>query len=71
MTKEPSMRVTGNRLWLAAGLVAVSVWPGAAFAASTITGTFGLSLERFQDCSKRGASSRRKSRQNNATPYPK
>jgi plastocyanin len=39
MTKEPSMRVTGNRLRLAAGLVAVSVWPGAAFAASTITGT--------------------------------
>ena len=24
------MRVTGNRLWLAAGLVAVSVWPGVA-----------------------------------------
>ena len=33
------MRVTGNRLWLAAGLVAVSFWPGVAFAASTITGT--------------------------------
>jgi plastocyanin len=39
MTKEPRMRVTGNRLWLAVGLVAVSVWPGAAFAASTITGS--------------------------------
>jgi plastocyanin len=39
MTKEPSMRVTGNRLWLAAGLVAVLVWPGVAVAASTITGT--------------------------------
>ena len=39
MTKEPSMRATGNRLWLAAGLVAVSVWPGVAFAASSITGT--------------------------------
>ena len=39
MTKEPSMRRTGNRLWLAAGLVAVSVWPGAAFAASSVTGT--------------------------------
>ncbi len=33
------MRRTGNRLWLAAGLVAVSVWPGVAFAASSITGT--------------------------------
>ena len=33
------MRVTGNRLWLAAGLVAVSVWPGVAFAAASITGT--------------------------------
>jgi plastocyanin len=39
MTKEPRMRGTGNRLWLAAGLVAVSFWPGVAFAASTITGT--------------------------------
>jgi plastocyanin len=33
------MRGTGNRLWLAAALVAVSVWPGVAFAASSITGT--------------------------------
>ena len=33
------MRWIGNRLWVAAGLVAMSVWPGAAFAASTITGT--------------------------------
>jgi len=39
MTKEPGMRRTGNRLWLAAGLVAVSVWPGVAFAASSVTGT--------------------------------
>jgi plastocyanin len=39
MTKEPSMRVTGNRLWLAAGLVAVSFWPGVAVAASTVSGT--------------------------------
>jgi plastocyanin len=39
MTKEPSMRATGNRLWLAAGLVAVSFWPGVAFAASSINGT--------------------------------
>ena len=30
MTKESSMRGTGNRLWLAAGLVAVSIWPGVA-----------------------------------------
>ena len=33
------MRGTGNRLWLAAGLVAVLGWPGVAVAASTITGT--------------------------------
>jgi plastocyanin len=39
MTKEPSMRATGNRLWLAAGLVAMSFWPGVAYAASSITGT--------------------------------
>jgi plastocyanin len=37
--KESSMRVTGNRVWLAAGLVAVSLWPGVAVAASTVTGT--------------------------------
>ena len=30
---------TGNRLWLAAGLVAVLLWPGIAVAASSITGT--------------------------------
>jgi plastocyanin len=39
MIKESSMRRTGNRLWLAAGLVAVSLWPGVAVAASSITGT--------------------------------
>jgi plastocyanin len=39
MTKESSMRVAGNRLLLAAGLVAVLVWPGVAIAASSITGT--------------------------------
>ena len=39
MTKETSMRRTEKRLWLAAVLVAVSVWPGVAFAASSITGT--------------------------------
>ena len=33
------MRVTGNWLWAAAGLVAMSVLPSAAFAASTVTGT--------------------------------
>ena len=33
------MRATGNTLWLAAGLVAISFWPGIAVAASTITGT--------------------------------
>jgi plastocyanin len=38
MTKELSMRETGYRLWLAAGLVAVLVSPGVAVAASTVTG---------------------------------
>ena len=33
------MRGTGNRLWLAGGLVTVLISPGVAFAASTITGT--------------------------------
>ena len=33
------MHVTGNRFWLAAGLVAVLGWPGVAVAASTINGT--------------------------------
>ena len=33
------MRRTGNSLWLAAVMVAVSVCPGVAFAASSITGT--------------------------------
>jgi len=33
------MRVTGNRLWLAAGLAAVSFWPGVAVAASSVSGT--------------------------------
>ena len=33
------MRRTGNRSVLAAGLIAVSFWPGAAVAASSITGT--------------------------------
>jgi plastocyanin len=39
MTKEPNMRVIGKRLWLAVGLVAVSLWPGVAVAASSVTGT--------------------------------
>ena len=33
------MRVTGKWLWAAAGLVAMSVMPSAAFAASTVSGT--------------------------------
>ena len=33
------MRGIGNRLWLAAGLAAVLVWPSVAVAASSITGT--------------------------------
>ena len=33
------MRATGNRVWLAAWLVAVSVSPGVAHAASSVTGT--------------------------------
>jgi plastocyanin len=47
MTKELSMRWTGNRLWLvaglAAGLVAVSGGPGVAVVASSITGTVTFS----------------------------
>jgi plastocyanin len=41
MTKEPSVRGTGHKLRLAAGLVALAllVWPGVAFAASSVTGT--------------------------------
>jgi plastocyanin len=39
MTKEPGMRVTGNWVWAVAGLVAISVWPSVAFAASTVSGT--------------------------------
>ena len=33
------MRVSGTRLWLAVAMVAASVWPGVASAASTVTGT--------------------------------
>ena len=33
------MRRIGNRLWLAVGLVTLSLWPGVALAASTVTGT--------------------------------
>ena len=39
ITKEMSMRVIGNRLWLVAVLVAVLGLPGVAAAAATITGT--------------------------------
>ena len=57
------MRVTGNKLGLAAALVAVSLWPGVAFAASTITGsiTFDgkapalrpLAMDADPDCAKK------------------
>src|SRR3954464_5638677 len=63
MTKEPSMRVTGNRFFLAASLVAVSFWPGVAAAASNITGiiTFDgkapalrpLAMDADPDCAKK------------------
>jgi plastocyanin len=43
MTKEPMMRWTGKTLWLATGLVAISIWPGAAGAGSSITGTVTFS----------------------------
>ena len=33
------MRVTGNRVWLAAVLIAAGSWPGVASAASSVTGT--------------------------------
>ena len=39
MREETTMRRMGNKVWLAAGLVAVSIWPGVAVAASSITGT--------------------------------
>jgi len=41
--KQTSMRGAVNRLRLAAALVAVSIWPGVAFAASSITGTVTFS----------------------------
>jgi plastocyanin len=37
--KEMRMRWTGSRLSLAAGLLAASLWPGVALAASSVTGT--------------------------------
>jgi plastocyanin len=39
MTKERSMRGTGNKFWLVAGLFAVALWPDVAVAASSVTGT--------------------------------
>ena len=33
------MRRTGTRVWLAAGVAAMSLWPGVAVAASSVTGT--------------------------------
>lgn len=63
MIKESNMRVTGNRLWLATAMVAVSLWPGVAVAASTITGivTFDgkaptlrpLAMDADPDCAKK------------------
>lgn len=62
MSKEPNMRVTGNRFGLAAALV-VSFWPGVAVAASTITGsiTFDgkapalrpIAMDADPDCAKK------------------
>jgi plastocyanin len=43
MTKEPIMRWRLSTLCLAAGLVALSAWPGAAGAGSSITGTVTFS----------------------------
>lgn len=39
MTREPRMHATGNTLWLAACVAVVSFLPGAAFAASSVSGT--------------------------------
>ncbi len=39
MTQQTNVQRTANRLWMAAALVAVSMWPGVAVAASSITGT--------------------------------
>jgi len=57
------MRSAGNKLWLAAGFVAVSMWPGLAVAASSITGTItftgtppklpALSMDADPACAKK------------------
>jgi plastocyanin len=39
MTKEPSMREQVKSWWVAVVLIAMSGWPGVAFAAGTVTGT--------------------------------
>lgn len=39
MREQTNVRRTANRLCLAVGLIGVSVWPGVALAASSITGT--------------------------------
>src|SRR3954465_5222094 len=39
MTKERSMRGSGNRMWPAAAFVLALGWPGIAVAASSVTGT--------------------------------
>ena len=57
------MRSAGNKLWLAAGFVAVSMWPGLAVAASSVTGTItftgtppklpALSMDADPACAKK------------------
>ena len=57
------MRSAGNKLWLAAGCVAVLMWPGVALAASSITGTItfngtppklpALSMDADPACAKK------------------
>src|SRR4051812_23269669 len=57
------MRWTGNRLWLAAALVVVSLSPGVAFAASSVTGTITfdgkapalkpLAMDAAPECAKK------------------
>ena len=47
MSKESSMGWTARRVCLTAGMCAVMLWPGAAFAASTITGTVTFDVADF------------------------
>jgi plastocyanin len=65
MTKEPSMRVSGNGSSLAVALLAVALWPAAAFGAASITGTITfdgkppvlkpLAMEADPACAKKHA----------------